>query len=93
MFFCYNVPNKGRDNMLWGVNNQYELEPYALEAELETATQSVKAAMFGSGRIYLEIKKRIGTATASGSTLSIPDGYLSISPARKGLSSLSLRTS
>lgn len=62
--------------MLWGVNNQYELEPYALEAELEAAIQSVKAAMFGSGRIYLEIKKRIGTVTASGSTLSIPDGYL-----------------
>lgn len=62
--------------MLWSAKNQYETEPYATEVELEAAIQIVKAVMFGSGRIYLEVKKRIGAITAIGSTLSIPDGYL-----------------
>lgn len=62
--------------MLWSANNQYEIEPYDLEAELEATIQIVKTAMFGSNRIYLEVKKKIGTISAIGSTSSIPDGYL-----------------
>jgi len=64
------------DTMLWTKTNQYENQPYATEAELESAIQTVKVALFGPNRIYLEVKKLIGSVTKLGSNLSIPDGYL-----------------
>lgn len=51
----------------------YQLDPYANENELEEAIQKVKSELFGSNRIYLDIKKKIGK---KGIQQNIPDGYL-----------------
>ncbi|MDG5467272.1 hypothetical protein P9J64_02955 [Deltaproteobacteria bacterium IMCC39524] len=59
--------------MLWSKSNQYSDEPFELEADLETAIQEVKGALFGNERIYLETKKKIGK---KGKTQNIPDAYL-----------------
>ena len=59
--------------MLWNKNNRYLEIPYERESELEEAFNKVKEALFGSTRIYLDDKKKIGK---KGGTNNLPDGYL-----------------
>jgi hypothetical protein len=54
-------------------NVRYFPFPYVFESELESAIVDVKKDLFGAGRIYLEVKQKIG---AVGKTNNIPDGYL-----------------
>ncbi len=59
--------------MLWNKNKRYTEIPYERESELENAVNDVKEALFGSTRIYLDDKKKIGK---KGGTNNLPDGYL-----------------
>ena len=59
--------------MLWNKKEQYKKLPYKKESELEDAVNEVKDVLFGSTRIYLDDKKKIGTR---GKTSNLPDGYL-----------------
>lgn len=59
--------------MLWNTNNNYTEIPYERESQLEDAVNEVKEALFGSNRIYLDDKKKIGK---KGATNNLPDGYL-----------------
>lgn len=59
--------------MLWNKNNKYIEIPYEKESELEEAVNEVKEALFGSSRIYLDDKRKIGK---KGGTNNLPDGYL-----------------
>jgi hypothetical protein len=60
-------------NLIWTANGCYRGVDYKSEADLEGAIEEVQAALFGSDRIYLPLKKKIG---AKGGTRNIPDGYL-----------------
>ncbi len=59
--------------MLWNKQDNYTLAPFQKEIELEQAVDTVKEALFGSNRIYLDDKRKIG---AKGKTRNLPDGYL-----------------
>ncbi len=59
--------------MLWNKKDRYIEFPYEKESDLEDAVNEVKDALFGSTRIYLDDKKKIG---AKGNTSNLPDGYL-----------------
>ncbi len=59
--------------MLWSKEASYHLEPFEREADLESAIREVSPVLFGPDRIYLEVKKLIGT---KGKTQNIPDAYL-----------------
>lgn len=59
--------------MLWNKKHRYIEIPYERESELEEAINEVKEALFGSTRIYLDDKKKIGK---KGGTNNLPDGYL-----------------
>ncbi|MFD1630580.1 hypothetical protein [Pseudopedobacter beijingensis] len=59
--------------MLWNKEEQYTEVPFEKEADLEEAVHFVKEALFGSTRIYLDDKKKIGQ---KGNTNNLPDGYL-----------------
>ncbi|CAI8311362.1 MAG: Uncharacterised protein [Bacteroidetes bacterium MED-G17] len=59
--------------MLWNKKHRYIEIPYERESELEEAVNEVKEALFGSTRIYLDDKKKIGK---KGGTNNLPDGYL-----------------
>ncbi|MHB9026931.1 MAG: hypothetical protein ACYC7E_22580 [Armatimonadota bacterium] len=58
---------------IWTPNGLYGQCRYANEAELEAAIVAVQEDLFGSNRIYLDIKKKIGV---KGGKQNIPDGYL-----------------
>ena len=58
---------------LWTSESVYSALEYQSENELESAIQLVKGQLFGSDRIYLDVKKKIG---AKGGQRNIPDGYL-----------------
>ena len=59
--------------MLWSKGRKFEEEPFEFEKDLEQSIQETQKALFGSSRIYLEVKKKIG---AKGKTQNIPDAYL-----------------
>jgi len=59
--------------MIWTATDQYLNDPFETEAQLESAIREVSSTLFGSERIYLDVKKLIG---AKGKTKNIPDGYL-----------------
>ncbi|HUW20949.1 MAG TPA: hypothetical protein VMW16_16735 [Sedimentisphaerales bacterium] len=59
--------------MLLAPNKTYENEPFELEDDLESAILEVRETLFGEERIYLDIKKKIGS---KGKVTNIPDGYL-----------------
>jgi hypothetical protein len=59
--------------MLWNKQEKYIEIPYDKESDLEEAVNEVKEALFGSTRIYLDDKKKIGL---KGGTNNLPDGYL-----------------
>lgn len=54
-------------------NGSYSRVAYEDEADLEGAIVEVQSELFGSNRIYLDVKKKIG---AKGGPRNIPDGYL-----------------
>jgi len=59
--------------MLWNKDEKYIEIPYDKESDLEDAVNAVKETLFGSKRIYLDDKKKIGK---KGGTNNLPDGYL-----------------
>jgi len=59
--------------MLWNKNKTYVDYPFEKESDLEESVNEVKLKLFGSNRIYLDDKKKIGH---SGKTQNLPDGYL-----------------
>lgn len=59
--------------MLWNKKEKYTEMPFEKEADLEIAVNEVKDELFGSNRIYLDDKKKIGR---KGKTKNLPDGYL-----------------
>ncbi|OAI41967.1 hypothetical protein AYO41_04975 [Verrucomicrobia bacterium SCGC AG-212-E04] len=59
--------------MLWTPNQQFHPWPFDKEADLEAAIAVVSGTLFGPHRIYLSVKKIVGT---KGKTKNIPDGYL-----------------
>lgn len=59
--------------MLWNEDEKFFEVPFDKESELEDAVNEVKEALFGSSRVYLDDKKKIGS---KGGTNNLPDGYL-----------------
>ncbi len=59
--------------VIWTSQKVYTLTNYISEADLETAIIQVQLELFGSKRIYLDVKKKIGQSI---SRKNIPDGYL-----------------
>ncbi len=59
--------------MLWNNDEIYTEFHYNNESELENAVNEVKEILFGSSRIYVDDKKKIGEG---GKTKNLPDGYL-----------------
>ena len=51
----------------------YQSVAYKNEADLESAIWNVQADLFGKGRLYLDVKKKIGGEKGP---RNIPDGYL-----------------
>src|SRR5690242_103520 len=60
-------------DVIWTRGGIYRRATYANEADLEAAIVRVQAELFGTNRIYLDVKKKIG---AKGGLRNIPDGYL-----------------
>ena len=60
-------------NLIWSSCGPYRRVEYPSEADLEEAILRVQTELFGSNRIYLDIKKKIGVR---GGLRNIPDGYL-----------------
>ena len=58
--------------MLWTAGGPYRKQPFGKEADLEEAIKEVSPELFGPERIYLDVKKKIGTKAKG----NIPDGYL-----------------
>jgi len=59
--------------LIWTKDGAFHRLGYDSEADLETAILQVQAELFGPNRIYLDVKKKIGT---KGGPHNIPDGYL-----------------
>jgi len=59
--------------MLWNGSISYFEDPFSLESHLENAVCEAAPILFGSERIYLNLKKKIGQ---KGKIQNIPDGYL-----------------
>ena len=59
--------------MLFAAGTTYLPNPFDTEAQLEDVINEVSPILFGSNRVYLDIKKKIG---AKGKQNNIPDGYL-----------------
>lgn len=60
-------------SVLWLKDGVYEEVQYRNEADLEAAVLEVGEKLFGSDRVYLDVKKKIG---GKGGQRNIPDGYL-----------------
>ena len=58
---------------LWVDANSYRATEYDNEAELEKSILKLKDQLFGTDRIYLDVKRKIGNR---GGQRNIPDGYL-----------------
>ena len=58
-------------NVIWTPNGSYSQVDFEDEPDLEKAIVLLKSDLFGPGRIYLDIKKKIGKAKQN-----IPDAYL-----------------
>jgi hypothetical protein len=59
--------------MLWSKTQSLKEEPFHTENELEEAICGAAGVLFGSSRVYLNIKKKVG---AKGKIRNVPDGYL-----------------
>ncbi|PYR88345.1 MAG: hypothetical protein DMF84_28535 [Acidobacteria bacterium] len=60
--------------LIWTVAGAYRQVLLELEAGLEEIIKRVRGELFGPGRVYLDVKRKIG---AQGGLRNIPDGYLS----------------
>jgi hypothetical protein len=60
-------------NLIWTKTGAYRRIGFESEADLEAAILEVQSDLFGSKRLYLDVKKKIGT---KGRLRNIPDGYL-----------------
>lgn len=60
-------------SVIWTPQGAYSIVNYQSEADLESAIIQVQSVLFGSKRVYLDIKKKIGI---KGDRRNIPDGYL-----------------
>src|SRR5687768_16298529 len=58
---------------IWTKGGPFNAVPFESEADLETAILLVRNELFGQNRIYLDVKKRIGTESG---IRNVPDGYL-----------------
>jgi len=67
------VEREGVVSVIWTPTGAYLRAEYDNEADLEAAILRVQNALFGPGRIYLDVKRRIG---AKGGLHNVPDGYL-----------------
>jgi hypothetical protein len=52
--------------MRWIPQDSYFKEPFKTEADLEHAIKTVRSALFGESRIYLDVKKLIGAKVEIG---------------------------
>lgn len=59
--------------VIWSPGGSFRRVEYENEADLEAAILLVQGRLFGQGRFYLDVKKRIG---AKGAVQNVPDGYL-----------------
>lgn len=59
--------------LIWTNTSAFRRVDYESEADLESAILEVQNELFGSRRVYLDVKKKIG---AKGRVRNIPDGYL-----------------
>lgn len=60
-------------SVIWAKQCAYHRVPYESEADLEAAILQVQHQLFGPDRIYIDVKKKIGS---KGALQNIPDGYL-----------------
>lgn len=60
-------------SFIWTKAGLYERVDFENESDFENAILRVQASLFGKGRIYLDVKKKIG---GKGGIQNIPDGYL-----------------
>lgn len=59
--------------MIYDGKSKFTLWRFSKEQDLEDAIQKIRSELFGSSRIYLEIKKLIGK---KGGQMNIPDAYV-----------------
>ncbi len=59
--------------MLWSKDRHFYEVPFETERKLEDAILEVSSVLFGPSRIYLDVKKKIGSKAG---IKNIPDGYL-----------------
>jgi hypothetical protein len=59
--------------VIWTQHGIYRRCGYSSEADLEAAIKQVQVELFGRSRIYLDVKKKIGS---KGGQQNIPDGYV-----------------
>jgi hypothetical protein len=60
-------------SVIWTQKGTYSIASYESESDLEDAILEIQSDLFGSNRVYLDIKKKIGNRA---SKQNIPDGYL-----------------
>jgi len=60
-------------SLIWTKSCAYRRVGYESEGDLESSVLQVRVALFGTSRIYLDIKKKIGT---KGGLRNVPDGYV-----------------
>lgn len=61
-------------SIIWTAKGSFQRSGYASEADLEGAILQVRDKLFGTDRIYLDVKRKIGGA--KGNVHNVPDGYL-----------------
>ncbi len=59
--------------VVWTKGGAFRRTKYGSEADLESVILEVQGELFGSDRIYLDAKRKIG---AKGGQRNIPDGFL-----------------
>ncbi len=59
--------------VVWTKTGIFHPEVFKSEADLEASILEIRRELFGSGRIYLDVKKKIGS---KGGLRNIPDGYV-----------------
>lgn len=60
-------------SVVWTANGMFHRTPYEDEADLEASILRVQTELFGPRRIYLNVKRKIGSGDAP---RNVPDGYL-----------------
>ena len=60
-------------DVIWTEQEIYSRIDFETEADFESAIRLVRKELFGANRVYLEVKRRIGTR---GGIQNVPDGYL-----------------